>query len=387
MTSVKIIQTLISVALASATTLTALTACSGAEDIAADAPETKLTPTEVAELCQNAARNASTADGVAYDALTVYAHEVPTDAITGQTFDSEISGILSNDEYIGEFTFRCTIDGSDAQVSNFYFPPKNFLAPQSESSPTRQAQRQHAQPQQPQAQAVDPQRIDPRNNGAGVTGRDDNLGIYYHNKQDWLFLEAPGKVVPGAKIYNVNKSYCSTGFIASRENRTFIVTAGHCGDVGDQFYVNDQYGGSLVVGEMVESFYERDNTGFIGTDIGLIEIYDDAKPYVDSALPVNSRLKGWITPAQAGQGNMTICRLGATTGYSCGKFVEVDRAGQFVFRNIADRGDSGGAIFAFDGTDAWALGVTSNGSDYNKTLTSGMEIAGAMQHWGLTLHG
>ena len=58
-----------------------------------------------------------------------------------------------------------------------------------------------------------------------------------------------------------------------------------------------------------------------------------------------------------------------------------------MFRNIADRGDSGGAIFAFDGTDAWALGVTSNGSDYNKTLTSGMEIAGAMQHWGLTLHG
>ena len=138
---------------------------------------------------------------------------------------------------------------------------------------------------------------------------------------------------------------------------------------------------------MVESYVERHGQGIVGADIGLIELYPNVRQYVDSALPMNTKLKGWITPQEAERRNMEICRLGATTGYSCGVFVSVDKAGQFYFRNIMDRGDSGGAIFAVDRSGVWALGVVSRVSDYNKTLGGGMEIASAMRHWGLTLHG
>ncbi|OFT56562.1 hypothetical protein HMPREF3151_10135 [Corynebacterium sp. HMSC05H05] len=179
---------------------------------------------------------------------------------------------------------------------------------------------------------------------------------------------------------------CSTGFLASADGRLFIITAGHCGNRGDQFYVEDSRGNWAFVGEMVESYLEQDENGSIfGADIGLIEITGDAK--YSSTLPVDLPLRGWITPQEAQARGMAICRLGATTGYSCGQFEEVGNNGLFYFRNINDRGDSGGAVFAADNSGVWAIGVSSNVSDTNKTRLGAMEIGSAIQHWGLTIHG
>lgn len=363
-----------------------LAACSDSGDVDT-AAATYLGSSDVAKSCEAELRRVA---DVPYTVLTVYGFDVPEFDTSSGTFTGELPATLHNDEFAGEFTFTCTTDGVNAEVSNFHFPPENFIAPPPEdtspATPTSSAAPAAVPP--PTVPKADPQRLDPQNNGAGRAGRDDNLGILYHNRQDWLFLEAPGKIVPGGRIYNTRTGgYCSTGFIASRDNRAFIVTAGHCGNVGDQFLVEDSYGGQLVIGEMVESFVEGSSTAITGADIGLIELYDEAKPHVDAALPLNEKLQGWITPQEAAKRDMTICRLGSTTGYSCGVMVGVEGAGQFSFRNIVDRGDSGGAIFAYDSSGPWALGVTSNGSDYNKTLLYGMEIAGAMQHWGLQLHG
>lgn len=228
--------------------------------------------------------------------------------------------------------------------------------------------------------------IDPSNDKSGQSGRDDNRGVYYHNSVDWKWLEQPGGVVPGGRIYNNTQStICSTGFLASGDARLFIITAGHCGNRGDQFYVEDSHGNWAYVGEMVESYVERDeNGGIFGADIGLIEITGDAK--YSSALPIDLPLRGWITPQEAQARGMAICRLGATTGYSCGEFEEIGNNGLFYFRNISDRGDSGGAIFAADSSGVWAIGVTSNGADTNKTRLGAMEIGNAIQYWGLTIH-
>ena len=97
--------------------------------------------------------------------------------------------------------------------------------------------------------------IDPSNDKSGQSGRDDNRGVYYHNSVDWKWLEQPGGVVPGGRIYNSTQStICSTGFLASGDARLFIITAGHCGNRGDQFYVEDSHGNWAYVGEMVEPY-------------------------------------------------------------------------------------------------------------------------------------
>lgn len=233
---------------------------------------------------------------------------------------------------------------------------------------------------------IDRRAIDPDNDASGQRGRDDNLGICYHNSTDWQWLQAPGGVVPGGMIHNATTdTECSTGFLASKGDRLFIITAGHCGLVGDDFYVKDSNGNWTRAGTMVESLWQQDRrTTEFGADIGLIELSGESQ--YSSSLPLDRPLQGWITPQEAQRQGMAICRLGATTGYSCGEFTEIGHDGQFYFRNISDRGDSGGAIFAVNNQGAWALGVTSNGSDTNKTMLGGMEIAGAIEHWGLTLH-
>ncbi|OFK60446.1 hypothetical protein HMPREF2808_06710 [Corynebacterium sp. HMSC078A10] len=179
---------------------------------------------------------------------------------------------------------------------------------------------------------------------------------------------------------------CSTGFLASRGERLFIITAGHCGKLGDQFYVQDAQNNWAYVGEMVESYLQEDaHGGIYGTDIGLIELLGDAR--YTSSLPLDLPMQGWITPQEAQQRNMMICRLGATTGYSCGEFEDFGNGGLFYFRSITDRGDSGGAVFAANNSGMWALGVNSNVSDNNKTRVGAMEIGSAINHWGLTIHG
>ena len=365
--------------------LPAATATTGYETSTAVAAQS-LTRTDVAAACEATLKQTMTAEGLTYDSLDVATNAVPADGIVEGLFKGPLEATLHNDEFSGTFSFTCLTDGVNTQVGEFYFPPENFKSapPASRAAPAPQHPQQGQQPIPP----VDPNRIDPQNNGAGWTARDDNLGILYHNRQDWVFLEAPGAVMPGGRIYNADGgNYCSTGFITSQGDRVFIVTAGHCGAVGHRFYITDPSGNRLTIGEMVESYVEGNDVHIEGADIGLIEIYDEAKPYVDSALPMNEKLQGWLTPQEAQRRNMAICRLGSTTGYSCGTFVSIEPAGQFYYRNITDRGDSGGAIFAYDQSGVWALGVSSRVSDYNKTLAGGMEIAGAMQYWGLTLHG
>lgn len=251
----------------------------------------------------------------------------------------------------------------------------------SASTSTNRQQQNSAEP--PVRRSV----IDPGNDASGQRGRDDNRGIYYHNSVDWEWLKQPGGIVPGGRIVNETRNgTCSTGFLASKGERLFIITAGHCGDLGDQFYVSDAQNNWSYVGEMVESYLQESADGGIyGTDIGLIEITGDAR--YRSTLPLDLPMQGWITPQEAQQRNMMICRLGATTGYSCGEFESIGNGGLFYFRNISDRGDSGGAIFAVDDSGVWALGVSSNVSDSNKTLLGAMEIGSAINHWGLTIHG
>ena len=110
----------------------------------------------------------------------------------------------------------------------------------------------------------------------------------YHSSEEWAWLNYPGKVIPGGQIINIDQSTaCSTGWIVGREQRRFILTAGHCGHVGNRFAVSDSQGNQTTIGEMVESTYIQ--TG--GADYGLIELYNTN--YVTAAMPFTQKLHGW----------------------------------------------------------------------------------------------
>lgn len=331
---------------------------------------------DIATACEEALRSFLDSAGYDYTYISADPFSIPMDVVLNSEFSGDLKGSIDSPAYSGEFSFQCATDTVRTDIGNVGLPDPS-AAPPTTAAPTSTL-----------AAPIDPKRIDPDNDRSGRSGRDDNAGIFYHNSVDWEFLKRPGQVVPGARIWNTTSTgFCSTGFLASLGNRLFIITAGHCGNVGDTFLIENNQGETLVIGEMVESYVEWEGEGIVGSDIGLIELYDSARPYVSSSLPTTYKLQGWITPQEAQRRDMMICRLGSTTGYACGSFEEIGQGGLFYFRNIVDRGDSGGAIFALDDSGAWALGVTSNVSDYNKTYAGGMEIAGALQKWGLTLHG
>ena len=335
---------------------------------------------EIALACEDELAYFLDTTGYEFDYLSADPLSLPMSVVNSSSYDGPVSASIDSPAYTGTFDFECSTDGYTTEVGSIELPdPRKGVQTTTNAAP----------PPTQTAVPVAPKQIDPQNYDSGRSARDNDGGIKYHNSVDWEFLKAPGKITPGARIYKVGtSSFCSTGFIASLGDRAFIVTAGHCGDVGDQFLVEDRQGNTLVIGEMVESYVDYESDGSIlGADIGLIEIYDEAKQYVDSSLPPGQQLKGYITPQYAQQQGMLICRIGSTTGYACGVFEDIGSDGQFYFRNIVDRGDSGGAIFALDDDGAYALGVTSNVSDFNKTLAGGMEIASAMEYWGLTLHG
>lgn len=379
-----------------------LAACSGDESTHAQGgeaagTEAQLSLGDVSGSCYTALDTLLTSDNYGHTVMYILPGTGETPAPGHSTFDGQLEAYISSPAYNGEFTFHCITDGEAATVDAIGLPHPGETTEAARTTANAQAPTTRraapsagrAAPTPRVAPPVDPSRIDPHNDPSGRSGMNDNLGIYYHNSVDWEWLKYPELVSPGVRIYNATThGSCSAGFIASRGDRLFLITAAHCGNRGDQFLIQNRQGQQYVFGEMVESYLEQDARGSItGADIGLIELYDDAKQYVSSALPTSSKLQGWLTPQEAAQRGMAFCRLGATTGYSCGKFGEIGNNGLFYYRNINDRGDSGGVIFALDDSGAWAVGVSSNVSDTNKTYAGGMEIAGAIQHWGLTLHG
>lgn len=203
----------------------------------------------------------------------------------------------------------------------------------------------------------------------------------YHSSDDWDWLSAPGKIVPGGNYINTRSGgSCSTGWIVSTDGRTFVLTAGHCGRPGDVIAIRDRSGNTRRVGEFVETRYTE-----IGSyDDGLIELWDSA-PYT-STIPLTGKLKGWLSADQLAAREPQICRLGYRTGLSCGEYLSTDSV-VVRYRNISDRGDSGGPVFAKIDGDLYAIGVTSGGSSTDATHAVAALIAPAMTRWNLTIHG
>ncbi|WP_130840555.1 trypsin-like serine protease [Corynebacterium neomassiliense] len=222
------------------------------------------------------------------------------------------------------------------------------------------------------------------------------------NSEDFAFLENPAYLEPGARYFvehrNGEVSNCSFGWMTSypQQNRTFNLTAGHCGDKGDVVYVETDSGETAPVGEFVWQAYDGEEVIESGNDYALIEFYSRFDTAVLGTRSVqfsgNSvQLAGWRDGNWLRQNNPYMCRLGYRSGLSCGSFTEMQNANTVLFDNISDHGDSGGAVWAFDpsdptGSNIYAVAVNSFGSESDATHAGGKTIAPVMEHFDLTIY-
>jgi hypothetical protein len=171
----------------------------------------------------------------------------------------------------------------------------------------------------------------------------------------------PGSFTPrlnGAQPILSTGGRCSAGFNVTDGQRDFILTAGHCGPAGAQWFADNQ--GSRPVGRTV-------NSTFPGADFSLVQYADGAAGEGADVVAIGNgngvRITGLADPS-VGQ---RVFRSGSTSGLHDGQVTALDATVNYpegtvtglIETNVcAEPGDSGGPLFS----DGIALGVTSGGS-------------------------
>lgn len=164
-------------------------------------------------------------------------------------------------------------------------------------------------------------------------------------------------LVSGGDPIFTDGARCSAGFNVTDGTQDFVITAGHCTNIGAEWFADGA--GTVQVGPTVASSFPRDDFGVVRYDgdvdrPGDVNLYDGTVQEITTA--------GTAVPGEQ------VCRSGSTTGVDCGQVLAVDATvnygGGDIVRGLihtdvcAEPGDSGGALF--DGEIA--LGITSGGS-------------------------
>lgn len=208
------------------------------------------------------------------------------------------------------------------------------------------------------------------------------------NSRGWEFLNDGGVVQPGFQYTvvraNGSRNTCSFGWMVRQQgtNRVFNLTAGHCGEKGDQVYIRVKGQQQLkYVGTFVFSTGTPKKFG-VDPDYALIEVTKSTAP-INPKLPVKGAtvVNNVASLEQIDRSEPYMCRLGYRSGISCGYYI--GRVGNFVYqyRNISDGGDSGGPIWTVDaqGNPQYAAGVHSFGQPNTATRAGAAAIAPILQ--------
>jgi hypothetical protein len=166
----------------------------------------------------------------------------------------------------------------------------------------------------------------------------------------------------GARTTNVTKgAQCSTGFTVRKPAGTAMLTAGHCGSIGDTF---SSGAGTNALGQATA----KDTTG----DTLLVPTSAAGRVYDGDAWSSSSRPVAGTAANNVGD---YMCTLGAFSGTRCDVVVQgIDeyrytttgwmgplvRAEQAQHTNAAGHGDSGGPVISLTGPD-WTL-LMANGT-------------------------
>jgi streptogrisin C len=193
-------------------------------------------------------------------------------------------------------------------------------------------------------------------------------------------------IIGGQAIYT-GGSRCSAGFNARTASYRYVITAGHCTNIGSSW---SGVGGTLGT---------RAGTSFPTNDYGIIRVTTSSAvstPYVDR---YSSGSDVRVTGASSAATGQAICRSGSTTGWRCGSVTATNQTVCYsqgcVYQMIrtnacAQPGDSGGSMVSNPGSGSTvtAKGLTSGGSGNCSTggTTFFQPVPEVLSRYGLTLY-
>lgn len=190
----------------------------------------------------------------------------------------------------------------------------------------------------------------------------------------------------GGQAITTGGSRCSLGFNARAGTTRYVITAGHCTNLGGTW---SGVGGTI--GPVAGS-------SFPTNDYGIIRVSSTSAvstPLVDR---YSSGSDVTVTGAATATVGMAVCRSGSTTGWRCGSVTATNQTVcysqgcvyQMIRTNVcAEPGDSGGSLVtAPSGSFVRALGMTSGGSGNCSSggTTFFQPVTEALSRYGLTLY-
>lgn len=206
--------------------------------------------------------------------------------------------------------------------------------------------------------------VDPATNSVVITSTDWDAARAFRDRADAAtdpvrIAVVSSRPVPfadlvgGEALLRQGGGRCSIGFTARSADTTFVITAGHCTELGGNW--------TGANGELIGPVAD---TEFPGDDFGAIQVTNTAgwtaTNEVAGSVPVTGAA---VAPIGA-----SVCRSGSTTGFRCGTVLSrnatVNYGGGDIVRGLtrtsacAEPGDSGGSVVS--GTQA--QGLTSGGS-------------------------
>ncbi|MGH3913799.1 MAG: S1 family peptidase [Pseudonocardiaceae bacterium] len=204
--------------------------------------------------------------------------------------------------------------------------------------------------------------VDPVSNSVVVSSTDPVAAETFAADLEGVRTEqVDARPVPLAELYGGdgidanNGSRCSIGFNATSGNIRYIITAGHCTQLGGTWTAAD----GSEIGPVARS-------SFPDNDFGLIEVTSPSWRQTASIKTSNGRVT--VTGADPVAVGASVCRSGATTGYQCGTVEALNETvsygnGEVVYgltrtSVCAEPGDSGGPFIS--------------GSQAQGTLSGGM---------------
>jgi len=192
-------------------------------------------------------------------------------------------------------------------------------------------------------------------------------------------------LIGGQAIQN-SQARCSIAFSARSGSTRYIITAGHCGELGGTWS-----GAGGTIGPVARF-------SFPGNDYAIIQVTSSAA--VQTALVDRYSSGSDVTVAGSSQAAVgsSICRSGSTTGWHCGTIQANNQTVNYGGGDIvggltrtsvcAEPGDSGGAYVSPNGaTRVQAQGITSGGSGNCSSggTTFHQPVNEALGAYGLTL--
>lgn len=227
----------------------------------------------------------------------------------------------------------------------------------------------------------DPERGNTEDKGAGAgpslgaapskaeidTGQVDK-GEILRDSSNFQYLSKPEWIMPGAKYFVADSDgqleMCSFGWMVNQPNspnQVYNLTAGHCGDPGNQVYLDpsgaEDPSGFVKIGQFVAQDFAGEQNIQTGADYALIQIEPAMNKYIRYTPDITVMgadkldLVGPAASAELTRSKPYTCHLGWRSGLSCGPFREITNDTNFVFEGISDHGDSGGVVWSFDESD------------------------------------